>query len=144
MKFNRTGYWLLALFGVGGAVLFAIGLLAPGASFVLVPLGGSWVLATLGLVVYARRQSRKAEHELWLFQNGLRGTATLVEASSNMEVNGEPAMKLVLDLEVPGSGARRVEHKLLMSKFAAYRMRPGVVLPVHQNPRDPGDLLVRW
>ncbi len=144
MRFNRTGYWLLALFGGVGSILFAIGLLVPATGFVLIPLGGAWVLAALGLVLYAAREGRKAKHELWLFQNGLRGTGTLVEASSNVEVNGEPVMKLVLDLEAPGTEPRRIEHKMLMSKFAAHRMTPGVVLPVHLNPRDPADLLVRW
>ena len=144
MRFNRTGYWLLALFGLGGLIFFAVGLLVPATAFVLLPLGGAWMLATLGLVAYARQQSRKAKHELWLFQNGLRGTATLVGSSSNVEVNGEPVMKLVLDLDVPGGDPRRIEHKMLMSKFAAHRMTPGVVLPVHLNPRDPDDLLVRW
>ena len=55
-------------------------------------------------------------------------------------------MKLVLDIQVPGQPPRRIHHKVLMSRFAAYRMHPGMVLPVHVNP-DPqktGDVLVRW
>jgi hypothetical protein len=144
VKFNRTGYWLLALFGIGGLIFLSIGLLVPSAGFVMVPLGAAWVLSVIGLVAYALHQSRKAKHELWLFQNGLTGRATVVDASSNVEVNGEPVMKLVLDLDVPGAEARRVERKVLMSKFAGHRMKPGVVLPVHLNPRDPQDLLVRW
>jgi hypothetical protein len=144
VRFNRTGYWLLVLFLGLGALFLVVGLLVPDTSPALIPIGAAWLLAVVGLVVYAGMQSRKAKHELWLFQNGLPGTGTLVDASSNVEVNGEPMMKLVLDLDVPGTESRRVERKVLMSKFAAHRMKPGVVLPVHLNPRDPEDLMVRW
>ncbi|MGI8462456.1 MAG: hypothetical protein ACR2OC_12645 [Solirubrobacterales bacterium] len=94
----------------------------------------------------ARQQTKKAEHDRWLFENGLRGTATLVEASSNTRINDQPVLKMVLDVEVPGQARRRVQQKILMSNFVAYRMRPGVVLPVHANPdpQKPGDMLVRW
>lgn len=144
MKFNRTGYWLLALFGGGGLLIFAMGLVVPATAFVALPLGGAWCLAAVGLVVYAWQQSRKAQHERWLFENGIRGSARILEASYNAEVNGQPVMKLDLEIEVPGQAPRQRRHSMLMSKFAAYRMRPGVVLPVHVNPRDENDLLVRW
>jgi hypothetical protein len=144
VKFNRTGYFLIAFFGGVGVILFVIGLVVPETAFVLLPLGGIWVLGTLGLIVYARRQSKKADHERWLFENGIRGSATLVRASSNSAINDQPVMKLELDVQVPGQAPRRVGHKLLMSNFAAYRMRPGVILPIHVNPRNANDLLVRW
>jgi hypothetical protein len=109
-------------------------------------IGGIWFLVALGLVLYNRQQGSKAEHERWLYQNGLAGMGTIVEAGSNSSVNDQPILKLVLDLEIPGQPPRRIEKKLLMSRFAAFRMQPGVVLPVHANP-DPGkagDVLVRW
>lgn len=144
MRFNRVGYVMLFFFGFLGALLFAIGLFVPEVAFVMLPIGGIWILVTIGLIVYARRQARKAEHERWLFETGLRGAGTLVEASSSAQVNGQPVMKLDLELDIPGQARRRVTHRVLMSGFAAYRMRPGMVLPVHVNPRDPDDLLVRW
>jgi hypothetical protein len=144
VRFNRTGYWLLALFLGLGSLFLAVGLFVPDVSSALIPIGIAWIAAVIGLVVYAVLQSRRAKHELWLFQNGLTGRGTVVGASSNVEVNGEPVMKLVLDLDVPGTEPRRVERKVLMSKFAGHRMKPGVVLPVHLNPRDPEDLLIRW
>lgn len=144
MKFNRTGYWLLALFGGGGLLILAIGLIVPAAGFVMIPLGGIWFLVAAGLVAYNHQQGKKGEHERWLFQNGIRGTGTVVNWSSNTTINDEPVVKLVLDVDVPGQGTRRLERKILMSRFAAYRMKPGVVLPVHVNPRDANDLLVRW
>ena len=146
MKFNRTGYWLLALFGLGGLGFLALGFAIddPTGAFKLI--GAIWVLVVVGLVVYAMQQTRSAKHERWLFENGLRGSATLVSAGSNAEVNGQPLMRLELDAEIPGQAPRRIRKTILMSKFAAYRMQPGVVLPIHVNP-DPhkaGDVLVRW
>ena len=144
MKFNRTGYWLLALFGGGGLLILVIGLFVPAAGFVMIPLGGIWFLVAAGLVVYNWQQGKKAEHERWLFQNGLRGQATVLGASSNSSINDQPVMRLQLELEVPGQSPRQVTRSILMSNFAAYRMQQGVVLPVHVNPQDPDDLLVRW
>jgi hypothetical protein len=146
VKFNRTGYWILALFGIGGLAFLAAGFAIEDSTGTLKIIGVCWVLTVFGLVAYALQQSRKARHELWLFQNGVRGSATVVEASSNTEVNGQPLMKLVVDLDVPGQDRRRIHHRLLMSDFAAYRMKPGVVLPVHVNPdpQKPGDVLLRW
>jgi hypothetical protein len=146
MKFNRTGYWLLALFGVGGLVFLAAGFLIEDPTGAFKIIGVVWVLVVVGLVVYAIQQTRQAKHERWLYENGLRGSATLVSANSNAEVNGNPLMRLELDVDVPGQPPRRVRRTILMSDFAAYRMRPGVVLPVHVNPdpRKPGDVLVRW
>lgn len=144
MKFNRTGYGLLALFGGGGLLILIIGLIVPAAGFVMIPLGAIWFLVAAGLVAYNVQQGKKGDHERWLFQNGVRGTGTVVSRSSNTTINDEPVVKLVLDLDVPGQGPRRHTEKILMSRFAAYRMNPGVVLPVHVNPQDPDDLLVRW
>jgi hypothetical protein len=147
MKFNRTGYWLLALFGGLGGVMLIVGIAVGGmVGGIFAMIGGIWFLVALGLVLYNRQQGTKAEHERWLYQNGLAGTGTIVEAGSNSSVNDQPILKLVLDLEIPGQPRHRIEKKLLMSSFAAYRMQPGVVLPVHVNP-DPGkagDVLVRW
>jgi hypothetical protein len=147
MTFNRTGYWLLALFGGGGLTMALIGLFVGGmAGGILASIGVIWALVAGGLVLYNRQQGQKAEHHRWLYQQGLAGTGTIVKTSSNTTINDEPVMKLVLDVEIPGQAPRRVHHKVLMSRFAAYRMQPGVVLPVHVNPdpRKPGDMLVRW
>jgi hypothetical protein len=147
VKFNRAGYWLLALFGGLGGVMLIVGIAVGGmVGGIFAMIGGIWFLVALGLVLYNRQQGSKAEHERWLYQNGLAGMGTIVEAGSNSSVNDQPILKLVLDLEIPGQPPRRIEKKLLMSRFAAYRMQPGVVLPVHVNP-DPGkagDVLVRW
>ena len=37
-----------------------------------------------------------------------------------------------------------VERRLIISNFAAPLMRPGLVLPVYVNPRDPDDILIVW
>ena len=145
MQVNRTGYLLFALFGLGGLIFVVLGVVIGGAvapTFIL--LGGIWVLVTLGLIAYAIHQNRRGRHEQWLWKTGLRGKGTLVSARSGAIVNEQPVMRLELDLEVPGQSPRRVERKLIISNFAAPLMRPGLVLPVYVNPRDPDDILIVW
>jgi hypothetical protein len=147
VTFNRTGYWLLALFGGLGGIMLLVGLIAGGmVGGIFAMIGGIWFLVAGGLVLYNRQQGKKADHERWLYEHGLAGTGTVVETSSNTTINDEPVLKMVLDLNIPGHHPRRIHKRILMSRFAAYRMQPGVVLPVHANP-DPqkaGDVLVRW
>ena len=136
MQINRVGYFLLVLFGVGGAV------------FAIFPptrlLGVIWVLTVVGLIAYALQQRRKAGHDKWLVTNGLRGRATIVEAGSHSTINDQPVMRFVLDLEVPGQAPHRVGHKTVVAVFAAHRMQPGLVLPVFVNPGDPSDFVLQW
>jgi hypothetical protein len=145
VKLNRTGYLLIALFSALGVVMIVIGLLVGGmARGILLLNGAIWLAVVAGLYLYARQQRAKGDHDRWLFENGIAGKATVVEASSGALINDQPVMRFVLDVEVPGQRPARRTEKILMSRFAAYRMRPGVVLPVHVNPQDPEDLLVRW
>jgi hypothetical protein len=141
MQINRTGYFLLAFFFLGG-VAFTI------LEFTVFPfpilIGPIWTLTAIGLGLYAIRSARRGRHEQELFRTGIRGKGTLVSARSGMVVNEQPRMTLELDLEVPGQEPRRVKHTTLVSNFAAHRMQPGIVLPVYVNPRDPADILVVW
>jgi hypothetical protein len=141
MQINRTGYWLLGLFFVGGLIFTII-------EFTLLPfpilLGPIWVIVSTGLGIYAIRQARKGRHEQWLWKTGIRGRGTLVSARSGALVNEQPVMSLELDLEVPGQTPRRVARRLIVSSFAAPLMQPGVVLPVYVNPSDPEDILIVW
>ena len=141
MQINRTGYWLLAFFFVGGLIFTVV-------EFTVFPfpifLGPIWVITSLGLGIYAVRQRRKGRHEQTLWKTGVRGKGTLVSASSGAMINEQPLMTLVLDLEIPGQTTRQVRKRLIISNFAAHLMQPGVVLPVYVNPRDPDDILVVW
>ena len=147
MQLNRTGIGLIAFFGLGGlAVAIAplfVGIPAE-AAFTLVLLGVIWALTAFGLVLYARRQNRKADHDDWIFQQGLRGTATVLEAGSHVTVNEMPRMSLRLELDVPGQGTREAKRREIMPVFAARRMEPGLVLPVYVNPRDPSEFVLVW
>jgi hypothetical protein len=147
MQINRVGIGLIVffgLFGLGMAVVpIAIGADAQVAA-ILASIGVIWVVVAGGLAWFAKRQKRKAAHQDWVFQNGLRGTATVVAASSNTTVNEMPLLKLELDLAVPGMGERRVKRRELVSVFAARRFEPGLVLPVHVNPEDPDDFVLVW
>ncbi len=68
-------------------------------------------------------------------EDGAQGKGTLVSAGGHVEINEQPVLKMVLDLEVPGMEPRRIERKVIVSDFAAPLMQPGLVLPVYVNPR---------
>ena len=117
MQLNKTGIGLIAFFGLAGAAFAVVPILigVPGeVAGILASLGVIWVLVAAGLLWYARRQQRKAAHNDWIFQNGIRGTATVLHAGSNATVNEMPLMSLRLDLEMPGFETREVKRKVLL------------------------------
>jgi hypothetical protein len=147
MQLNKVGIGLIAFFGLGGLAIAIAPLfvsLPAEAVLTMVLLGGIWALTAFGLVFYARHTQRKAAHQDWVFQQGLRGTATVLDAGSHAKVNEMPLMSLRLELEVPGEGTREVKRREVMPVFAALRMQPGLVLPVYVNPTDPGDYVLVW
>jgi hypothetical protein len=141
MQINRTGYFLLAFFFIGGLIFTVL-------EFTVFPfpifLGPIWVVVSVGLGIYAIQQARKGHHEQWLWKTGVRGKGRLVSVSSHAEINEQPLMALELELEIPGEAPRRVKRRLIISRFAAHLMQPGLVLPVYVNPQDPDDILVVW
>ncbi|MFL5872395.1 MAG: hypothetical protein ACJ75T_02835 [Solirubrobacterales bacterium] len=147
MQLNRVGIGLIAFFGLAGAALAIVPLLAgaPGeVAGILASIGVIWVLVAGGLLWYARRQERKAAHQDWIFRQGLRGTATVLAASSHAEVNEMPLMSLRLELDLPGFGTREAKRREIMPVFAARRMEAGLVLPVYVHPDDPEDFVLVW
>ncbi|HEX2708411.1 MAG TPA: hypothetical protein VHM66_10440 [Solirubrobacterales bacterium] len=141
MQINRIGIGLVVSFGVAGLALI-VALISGEAGWILKPDGAIWLVVALGMTYFTRRQQDKAAHRDWVFQNGLKGAATVVKASSHATVNGLPLISLVLDLKMPGLEDRRVKRRLVMSVFAANRLEPGLVLPVDVNPEDPDDLVL--
>ena len=147
MQLNRVGIGLIAFFGLAGAAFAIVPILAgvPGeVAAILASIGVIWVLVAAGLLWYARRQQGKAVHQDWVFRQGLRGTATVLAASSHAEFNEMPLMSLRLDLDVPGHGTREVKRREIMPVFAASRMQPGLVLPFYINPKDADDFVLVW
>jgi hypothetical protein len=147
MQINKVGISLIAFFGLAGLAIavFPLFVSIPAeAALTLVLLGGIWALVAFGLVLYARRSQRKAAHQDWIFRQGIRGTATVLDAGSHAEVNEMPLMSLRLGLEVPGSPRREVKRREVMPVFAAVRMQPGLTLPVYVNPEDGDDFILVW
>lgn len=147
MQLNRVGIGLIAFFGLAGAAFAIVPILAgaPGeVAGILASIGVIWVLVAGGLLWYARRQERKAAHQDWVFRQGLRGTATVLAASSSAEVNEMPLMSLRLELDLPGFGRREAKRREIMPVFAASRIQPGLVLPVYVNPGDADDFVLVW
>jgi hypothetical protein len=147
MQLNKVGIGLIAFFGPAGAAFAVIPILAgaPGeVAGILASIGVIWVLVAAGLFWYARRQKEKAARNDWIFQQGLRGTVTVLAAGSSATVNEMPLMSLRLELEVPGHGTREVKRREIMPVFAASRMEPGLVLAVYANPQDPDEFVLVW
>ncbi|HEU5062946.1 MAG TPA: hypothetical protein VFT79_07315 [Solirubrobacterales bacterium] len=147
MQLNKVGIGLIAFFGLAGAAFAIVPILIGiplGVAGILASVGVIWVLVALGLLLYARHQQRKAAHNDWIFQQGLRGTATVLYAGSRATVNEMPLMSLRLDLDVPGHGTREVKRREIMPVFAARRMEPGLTLSVYVNPRDPSEFVLVW
>jgi hypothetical protein len=147
MQLNKVGIGVIAFFGIAGLAIAAAPLFVPlpaEAVLTMVLLGGIWALVACGLVLYARHSRRKADHQDWIFRQGIRGTATVLEAGSSAKVNEMPLMSLRLELELPGEAKREVKRREIMPLFAAARMQPGLRLPVYVNPGDAGDFILVW
>jgi hypothetical protein len=147
MQLNRTGIALFAFFGIGGLAFVIAGVVIPMPAegrFTFILLGGIWVAVVIGLILFAGREGKKADHQDWVFQNGIRGTATVLDAGSHTTVNEMPLMKLKLELDIPGAGRSEVSRREVMPVFTANRMRPGLVLPAYANPEDPNDFVLVW
>ena len=143
MQINRTGYFLIALFGGLGLAMCVVPALF-GADLETAAIVGStgaiFVLTAAGLGLYARHAQRKAAHHDWIFRNGIKGTATLLaDGSSSATVNEMPLMKLKLELDFPGVSRREV-----MPVFTANRMDAGLVLPAYANPENPAEFVLVW
>jgi hypothetical protein len=147
MQLNKVGIGLIAFFGLAGLAIALAPLfvsLPAEAVLTMVLLGGIWALVACGLVLYARHSRRKADHQDWIFRQGVRGTATVLDAGSSAKVNEMPLMSLRLELEVPGEAKREVKRREIMPLFAAARMQPGLRLPVYVNPGDADDFILVW
>ena len=143
MQINRTGYLLLALFGLGGIAFTLIGF-ATGLVWELGLIGIMWTAGTLIAIWIAIRQRGKLARDQELFKTGLRGTATVVEGRSGAEINSQPLVDLTVDLEFPGMEPRRYTKRMVISDFAVYRMHPGLKLPAYVDPDRPDDVLIVW
>jgi hypothetical protein len=143
MQVNKVGIFLIALFG-GLGIVFLVIPVGGQAGGIFKLMGAIWVGVAAFLVFYIRREKKKAEHNDWIFNQGLRGRATVLEASSSGTLNGMPIMGLALELEIPGHGKQSATRRETMPVFAATRMQPGTVLPIYVNPTDPSDYVLVW
>jgi hypothetical protein len=148
MQINRTGYFLIALFGLLGLAM-CVGPPLFGAdletSLIIASTGIVFVLVAAGLGLYARHAKRKAAHHDWIFRNGLKGSATILDVgNSNTTVNEMPLIKLKLALDIPGAARREVSRREVMPVFTANRMDAGLVLPAYANPEDPTEFILVW
>jgi hypothetical protein len=148
MQINRTGVFLIALFGLLGLAM-CVGPALFGAnletSLIVASTGAIFVLVAGGLAWYAHHSKAKAAHRDWIFQNGIKGSATILEVgNSHTTVNEMPLMKLRLELDIPGVGRSEVSRREVMPVFTANRMDAGLTLPAYANPEDPAEFILVW
>jgi hypothetical protein len=148
MQINRVGYFLIALFGGLGLAMCAVPPLLGAnleTSLIVASTGVIFVLTAIGLGLYARHAKRKAAHQDWIFRNGIKGSATILEVgNSHTTVNEMPLMKLKLELDFPGVGSRQVNRREVMPVFTANRMAAGLDLPAYANPESPAEFILVW
>lgn len=151
MRLNRLGAKIIAVFLLVGLAMLVAAIIVVNNSFVgfatavfLGLMGLAYVAASLVAIGIAINARRKIDRNRWLADNGLRGRATVVEASTEMSVNEQPLFRLLLDLDFPGRERRRVTRSIIVGSFAARRMKPGLVMPAYVNPDEPDELLIVW
>ena len=148
MQINRTGIGLIVFFGLLGlAMCLGPVLLGAGAeaSLIVASTGAIFVLVAAGLGLYARHARAKAARQDWVFRNGIKGSATILEVgNSHTTVNEMPLLKLQLALDIPGVGRSEVSRREVMPVFTANRMEAGLTLPAYANPEDPSEFVLVW
>ncbi len=148
MQINRTGIGLIGCFGLLGLALCIVpALLGADAETALIvaSTGAIFVLVAAGLAWYARHTKAKAVHQDWIFRNGIKGSAIILEVgNSHTTVNEMPLIKLKLGLDIPGAGRREVTRREVMPVFTANRMESGLVLPAYANPENPAEFILVW
>jgi hypothetical protein len=143
MQINRTGYALLAVFGLGG-VGFCVAAYLTGLYWELGLIGVMWVIGTLIAIWIAIRQRLTLRRDIRLWKTGLRGRATIVEGRSGAQINSQPLVALTVDLDFPGHEPRRYTKKMVINTFAVHHMKPGMVLPAYVDPARPDEVLIVW
>ena len=151
MRLNRLGAKIIPVFLLVGLAMLGAATFVVNNSFIgltaaviLGLMGFAYVAASLIAIGIAINARRKIDRNRWLADHGLRGRATVIEASSEMSVNEQPLFRLVLDLDFPGHERRRVTRSIIVGSFAARRMKPGLVMPAYVHPREPDELLIVW
>src|SRR5215210_1263208 len=103
-----------------------------------VPIG--LVFSAVGIVAAAgmRRERRLA-------RIGLPGHALVHSATdTGVTVNGNPRVRLELEVEVPGRSPYRVSRSVTVPRLAVGAVTAGGSLPVRVDPQDPESLAVDW
>jgi hypothetical protein len=144
VEVRKTGYLVLAICWLGGLAMVAVPLLSSGESpGTPVFLGTLLLLVGCGLLLSTLRHKRRAAHDDWLFQNGIPGTATIVD-DDLVGTSGDLVwVTLELELEVPPYERRLVTKKrVYMPYYVSLWMLPGHTMQVYANPKDPEDFIL--
>jgi hypothetical protein len=117
-----------------GEALLTFGILA----LTFVPIG--LVFSAVGLVAAAG-----ARRERRLARIGLPGHALVHSATdTGVTVNGNPRVRLDLEVQVPGRSPYRLTRSVTVPRLAVGAVTPGGSLPVRVDPEQPESLSVDW
>jgi hypothetical protein len=141
-KLNRFGLALTACFALGGLAL----LLGPFFGFSYGNrINGVFWFGVACLVLWRwRRGNTEAARRERIVETGVRGTATVVSASSQSDDRGLPTLRLRLELDVPGIDPRQVDHEEEVPVYVAHGIKRGLRLPVVIGPDGPDNLVLVW
>jgi hypothetical protein len=142
MQLNRVGWLLVVIFALMGSGAFVAGI--SGGEALTTLWGAAFLAAAGGMIVFAVRSRRQATRDEAFHQAAIRGICTIVEANRIGSSFGNPELRLTIDVIVGDRPPSRAQTTLHVPDYVAFKMRPGLVLPVHVSPDDPSQVLVQW
>lgn len=137
MRPNSSGWVILAFFLVAG-----IGVWVAKPDFLL---GPGWVASAVLGALYFLFMNRRADAEDRLVSTGLRGTATILEATeTGTYVNNYPRVKLKLLIDAPGVPSFEDTTTQTVPLIAIGRLTSGRPLTVYLKSEEPGEYVIDW
>ncbi|HEY7874590.1 MAG TPA: hypothetical protein VIG64_05655, partial [Actinomycetota bacterium] len=137
MRANRWGWFLLALFLIGG---IAFWIAMPEIWLGQIWVGVSVILGVI-LVVMFMRAERADEFK----RTGTPGQAHILEMDqTGVYVNNQPRMKLRLRIEAPGVAPFEDTSTHTIPLVALGRLTAGVPLAVYLSREDPSEYTIDW
>lgn len=133
-----TAVPMLSAFGGGGFGGFGMMMALPSVLFTLVPIG-------IVFLVVANLLKALAGPSLDRFPGAVQATATVRSVTpSSVRVNGQPVLRIDLDLEIVGLPVVPVSVRRAVPREHLPLVSPGAVLPAMADPANPRRFAIDW
>jgi hypothetical protein len=137
MRPNRIGWFIVALFLIGGATLW-----------IWIPdvwIGQIWVVVALGLAGYYLFMNRRADRAEKLQREGIPGEARILEMTqTGMYINEQPRVRLKLLIQAPGVPEFEAEDTYTVPLIALGALTSGHTLQVYLDRAHPTKFAIDW